>query len=79
MIQAFLDYIALQKRYSKRTAALYEEALREFYAFIYPEKNSVESLTKEELLDVLASNNLRGFVAHGLESGLSARTVILSP
>ena len=77
MIRAFLDYISLQKRYSKRTAALYEEALKEFYAFMYPEKASVETLTKAELLDVLASNNLRGFVAHGLESGLSARTVNL--
>lgn len=77
MIKAFLDYISLQKRYSKRTAALYEEALHDFYTFIYPEKSSVEALTKAEVLDVLKSNNLRGFVAHGLESGLSARTVNL--
>lgn len=77
MIKAFLDYISLQKRYSKRTAALYEEALREFYAFMYPEKSDIAALTKTELLDVLVSNNLRGFVAQGLESGLTARTVNL--
>ena len=77
MIKAFLDYISLQKRYSKRTAALYGEALEEFYAFMYPEKGSVEALTGEELTDVLKSNNIRGFVAHGLESGLSARTMNL--
>lgn len=77
MIRAFLDYISLQKRYSQRTAALYREALEEFYSFMYPEKGSVDDLTKEEVLDVLAGNNLRGFVAHSLESGLSARTVNL--
>ena len=77
MIQAFLEYIALQKRYSKRTQALYQEALEEFYAFIYPEKDAPATLTESEVLDVLKSNNLRGFVAHGLEKGLSARTVNL--
>ncbi|MBR7026029.1 MAG: tyrosine-type recombinase/integrase [Bacteroidales bacterium] len=77
MIRGFLDYIALQKRYSKRTVTLYGEALHEFYAFIYPEKDTVDNLTKEEILEVLASNNLRGFIAHGLENGLTARTVNL--
>ena len=77
MIREFLDYISLQKRYSKRTATLYGEALEEFYTFIYPEKNSPAALTKAEVLDVLQPNNLRGFVAHGLENGLTARTVNL--
>jgi len=77
MIEAYLDYIAQQKRYSKRTVALYSEAIEEFYVFMYPEKSSVAGLTKDEVLDVLKSNNLRGFVAQGLEKGLSARTVNL--
>ena len=75
MIRKFLDYIALQKRYSQRTATLYKDALDEFYAFMYPEKDISAGLTDAEVLDVLKPNNLRGFIAHGLENGLSARTV----
>lgn len=42
---------------------------------MYPEKDISAGLTDAQVLEVLKPNNLRGFIAHGLESGLSARTV----
>lgn len=75
-IEKFLEYIRVQKRYSPRTSALYRSALEEFYAFILPDADPAIT-PEEELIGTLTTNNIRGFIAHGLESGLSPRSMNL--
>ncbi len=82
MVGDFLRYIGSQKRYSPRTCALYEEAIGDFYTFLYPEKVSVEggrldacTLDGEDVKSALTYNNIRGFVAFSMDAGLNARTV----
>lgn len=79
LLDEFLTYIKVQRRYSPRTYSLYREAISEFYIYMYPEKGVEQSLllTDDEALDVLTSTNLRGFIALGLESGLNSRTLNL--
>ena len=76
MTDGFLDYISNQKRYSPRTAALYGEALRDYYAFVYDGKTP-DALSEAEILEALTKNLIRGYVASAIEGGLSPRTVNL--
>lgn len=69
----FLSYVKNQKRYSSRTSILYEDSVMEFYDFIFSGAEPVP----EELLSVLTPVNVRGFIAQGLEKGLSPRTMNL--
>ncbi len=77
----FTDYISVQKRYSLRTKELYGNAIDRFYLYILgidPEKEAKScwktGIGERTQLEVLTSNNIRGFIASGLDSGLSART-----
>lgn len=67
LIDRFIEYIKVQRRYSERTCTLYESALREFFDGV-PEDGTVEALT---------TSNIRGFIARGLEGGLSPRSMNL--
>ncbi|MDD2293906.1 MAG: tyrosine-type recombinase/integrase [Bacteroidales bacterium] len=69
----FISYVKNQKRYSSRTSILYEDSVMEFYDFIFSGAEPVP----EELLSVLTPVNVRGFIAQGLEKGLSPRTMNL--
>jgi integrase/recombinase XerC len=73
IIDSFIDWLGVQKRYSPRTLVLYRSAVDEFYAHIFPE-GEIEA---GEEISVLTPLNIRGFIAGGLESGLSARTMNL--
>ncbi|MDD2594389.1 MAG: tyrosine-type recombinase/integrase [Bacteroidales bacterium] len=73
LTEQFLDYIKVQKRYSPRTLVLYAEAIAEFYSYIYGE----EDVESEDEISVLTTVNVRGFIAHGLDGGLSSRTMNL--
>ena len=64
----FIRFLQTERRYSPRTVRLYDEAVSEFYAFLEEE---------EPVPDVLTTRNIRSYVAHGLDSGLSARTMNL--
>ncbi len=69
-LSEFIDYLKVQKRYSPRTLALYGKYIEDFYDFV--------SLSDDEdEFASLKSNTVRGFVASGLDSGLSARTMNL--
>jgi len=63
----------VQKRYSPRTQAIYAEALRDFYVYIFPEGEPSES----ESIGLLTSANIRSYIAYLMEAGISARTVNL--
>ena len=63
----FLRYLQVERRYSPRTVRLYDEAVSDFYAFL-EEEPSPEGLTAQ---------HVRSFIAHGLDTGLSARTMNL--
>ena len=63
----FIRYLQVERRYSPRTVRLYDEAVSDFYAFL-EEDPAPESLT---------ALHLRSFIAHGLDAGLSARTMNL--
>lgn len=88
----FINYIRVQKRYSPRTGELYLDALERYYRFILDIPTSCREKAKGEpnatgswqaeidtvtQLEVLTSNNIRGFIAAELESGLSARSANL--
>lgn len=64
----FIQYLKVERRYSPRTVRLYEEAVAEFLSFM-------ESGTLGA--DILTTQNVRSFVAHGLDTGQGARTMNL--
>ncbi len=76
IVENFIEYIRTQKRYSPRTFALYSEALADFYAYLFPE-TGLPGIAEQELLTSLNTTNIRGFIAQGLNSGLSPRTMNL--
>ncbi len=66
----FLDWIRIQKRYSLRTCDIYRKCLAEFFQF-------ASGSDQERGVDLLQPLLIRGFIAQGLESGLSPRTMNL--
>lgn len=74
LVNDFLEYIRVQKRYSSRTITLYKDALEGYYTYYYKEK--LPDSEKEEL-EILSQSNIRGYVASGLDSGLNPRTLNL--
>ena len=64
----FIQYLKVGRRYSPRTVSLYEEAVTEFYAFLEESDCLPEAMTVP---------NVRSYIAHGLDTGLSARTMNL--
>lgn len=68
MIQRFLDYIAIEKRYSERTVKEYGDDLRAWCAFL---GWSVEDFDPEEL----DSEDVKSWMMHMLDSGQSPRSV----
>lgn len=65
---AFITYLRVQKRYSERTQAIYNQAISDFYAFMgfSPEKDSMKQV---ELADI------RAYTGHLIERGLSPATI----
>lgn len=68
--ELFIDYLRVQKRYSPRTLDIYSESINELYKFIAPQEGEDEE-------NFLVMHSVRGFIANGLDSGLSARTMNL--
>ncbi len=64
----FIRYLEVERRFSPRTVRLYEEAVTEFYAFL--EEDDIQP-------GAMTSQNVRSFIAHGLDTGLGARTMNL--
>lgn len=64
----FIRYLESERRFSPRTVRLYEEAVAEFFAFW--EEDGIEP-------ELLTPQNIRSYVAHGLDTGRSARTMNL--
>ena len=63
----FIRYLEVERRYSPRTVALYDAAVSDFYVFV----------EEEPAPDALTTQNVRSFIAHGLDTGLGARTMNL--
>lgn len=70
VVEDFISYIGIQKRYSSRTLQLYREYINDFREFISPADDG-------EFIKELKSNAIRGFIATSLDSGLNSRTVNL--
>lgn len=69
-LNEFIEYLKVNKRYSPRTLSIYTEYIMDFYNFI--------SLSEDEdEFAQLKPNIVRGFIASGLDSGLSPRTMNL--
>ena len=64
----FIRYLQVGRRYSPQTVRLYEEAVTEFYAFLEEETVTPEAMTPQ---------NIRSYIAYGLDTGHSARTMNL--
>ena len=75
MKERFIEYISVQRRYSPRTVELYRGAIEDFCAFACPE--AAGALADSQLKDILTPTLIRGFIAQGLEDGLSPRTMNL--
>ena len=69
-MEEFIDYLKVNRRYSPRTQILYREYIGELYEFVAPDSG-------EDFLSSLKPNIIRGFIAQGLDSGLSPRTMNL--
>ena len=68
MIQRFLDYIAIEKRYSERTVKEYGDDLRMWCEFL---GWSVEDFDPSQL----DANDVKGWMIYMLDKGVSARSV----
>lgn len=64
----FISYIKSERRYSPRTVSIYSETISEFYDFASEGKGGEDVAWLEQ-------STLRAFLAHGLESGCTARTM----
>lgn len=73
IIDGFIESLRVQKRYSPRTQAIYAEALRDFCLYAFPEGDP----SGRELLDALQPRLIRGFIAAGMDGGISARSMNL--
>ena len=63
----FIRYLQVERRFSPRTVSLYEEAVTEYYAF----------LEEEIVPGAMTTQHVRSFIAQGLDTGHSARTMNL--
>ena len=82
----YIEYIKVQKRYSVRTQELYSGVLLRYYLYIYG-ADDMESLHAEvgkdvasgefNLVDLLQTKYIRGYVANCMESGMGSRSVNL--
>ena len=75
MKDKFIEYLLVQRRYSSRTAELYRRAIGDFYAFALP--GEAEPQSESQVKEILKPQLIRGFIAEGLEDGLSPRTMNL--
>lgn len=64
----FIRYLESERRFSPRTVRLYDQAVADFYAFWEEDDIKPELMTPQ---------NIRSFLAHGLDTGHSARTMNL--
>lgn len=64
----FIRYLQAERRYSPRTVRLYEETVTEFYRFVEQ---------PEEAAGAMTPANIRSYLAWGLDTGRSARTMNL--
>ncbi len=82
-IVQFLTYLRVEKRASERTCSLYEEALRDYYAFMFADRNwevttpPTWPVSDQEWLSVWETVHLRSFLAREKERGQSATTMNL--
>lgn len=75
LIEDFIRFLQVEKRYSPRTQVLYREAVEGFYAFMFPGRD--DGPDDAEALEVLTPGNIRACIADGLDSGICARTMNL--
>ena len=81
LIESYLEFLSVQKRYSSRTQVLYGEALASFYMYAYRDENigkgNLSSLDNEQCIAALVVQMIRGYVAHMMETKCVARTANL--
>lgn len=68
LTENFVRYLQTERRFSPRTVRLYEEAVTEFYDFMEMETETPEGISPQ---------HIRSFIAYGLDTGHSARTMNL--
>ena len=68
MIKRFLDYIAIEKRYSERTVKEYGDDLKAWCAFLGWELEEFDPSALDE-------SDIKGWMIHMLDNGVSARSV----
>lgn len=66
----YIDYLRVQKRYSSRTQELYRRYIDEFSEYCVMQDG-------EDIIMMLKRDIIRGFIASGMDSGLSSATINL--
>ncbi len=66
----YIDYLRVQKRYSSRTQELYRRYIDEFSEYCVMQEG-------EDIIMMLKRDIIRGFIASGMDSGLSSATINL--
>lgn len=68
LVNGFVSYLTLQKRVSPLTVQNYQSDLNQFLKFINSEVGEIA-------INVISHQHARGFIAHLMDSGISARSV----
>lgn len=68
MIRHFLDYIAIERRYSPRTVEAYRDDLRDFTRFLGWEENGIDPLTvSEEQIQNVGEDDVKNWMLYMVE------------
>lgn len=79
LVDLFISYIKVQRRYSNRTQILYKESIERYLSYVYfdNDKQSAHLFTDKEIIDSLNVIQIRNFIAYLLNRGLNERSVNL--
>jgi Site-specific recombinase XerD len=80
VVDSFLAFIKVQKRYSKRTVELYRDAVLRFFAnLLNVSKEDFQQLAhcSDTLTELITKNNIKNHIAYLSQNGVGARTINL--
>ena len=81
LVESYLEFLSVQKRYSSRTQQLYGDAISRFYMYAYRDdgvgKGNLHLLNDMQCVETLTAQMLRGYAVSLVEGGCGARSANL--
>ena len=74
-INPFLDYLNLERNYSKHTVLAYKNDVEEFFSYLSSNLDDSKSVTSQHYLDEVNYSQIRSWIVQLVDSGVSNRTV----